>query len=82
MKRTKVPHVNSMIYDGEFSLHYDCAGEVQCGFTLCEIMPPDDDSICCFRDHGSCRNIAAQKAAIEGLLRKLKGALKQPEEMD
>ncbi|WP_028319654.1 hypothetical protein [Desulfobulbus elongatus] len=82
MKRNKKPHINSMIYDGDFSLHYDCAGEVSCAFALCEIMPPDEESICCFRDHGSCRNIAAQKAAIEGLRRRLQSALKQLEDED
>ena len=80
MKRNKKPYVNAMIYDGDFSLHYDCAGEVSCEFALCEIMPPNEESICCFRDHGSCRRPAAQKAAIESLRRKLHEALKQLED--
>lgn len=80
MKRNNKPHINSMIYDGDFSLHYDCAGELSCKFALCEIMPPSAESTCCFRDHGSCRCQAAQKAAIEGLSRRLKSALKQLEE--
>ena len=80
MKRNKKPNINAMVYDGEFSLHYDCAGEVFCEFALCEIMPPSEESTCCFRDHGSCRRPAAQKAAIDALRRKLNGALKQLED--
>lgn len=80
MKRSKKPHISGMIYDGDFQLSYECAGEVSCEFALCEIMPPSEESNCCFRDHGSCRCHAAQKAAIEALRRKLHGALKQLED--
>lgn len=80
MKRSKKPHISGSIYEGDFSLHYDCAGEVSCKFALCEIMPPSADSTCCFRDHGSCLCHAAQKAAIKALCRKLQEALKQLED--
>lgn len=80
MKRSKKPHISASIYEGDFSLNYDCAGEVSCKFALCEIMPPTAESTCCFREHGSCLCQAAQKAAIEELRRKLNGALKQLED--
>jgi len=80
MKRNKNPNISVMIYDGDFSLIYDCAGELSCKFTLCEVMPPNEGSTCCFREHGSCMCLAAQIAAIEALRRKLHGALKQLED--
>lgn len=80
MKRNKKPNISCMIYDGDFSLHYDCVGEVSCEFALCEIMPPSKESTCCFRECGSCRSAAAQRVAIEGMRRKLNGAFKQLEE--
>lgn len=80
MKRNKKPHISAIIYESDFSLTYECVGEVSCKFALCEIMPPDEESICCFCDHGGCRSLEAQKSALKLLQGKVERAMKQLEE--
>ena len=77
MKRNKTPHINATIYDGDFQLIFECVGETSCRFALCSLMPPDGSDNCCFLEYGSCRCPAAQMAAIESLMTRMKKELKQ-----
>lgn len=80
MKRNKKPHISAIIYESDFSLTYECVGELSCKFALCEVMPPNEESVCCFYDHGGCRSYEAQKSSLEFLRGKISGALKQLKE--
>jgi len=82
MGRKKTANISGSLYDGDFSLNYDCVGEVSCEFALCSVMPPDDDSNCFFMECGSCRHPAAQKAAIKALRSRMARALKQLDEAE
>jgi hypothetical protein len=58
----------------EWVFGYDCVG--LCKFALCETMPPEDDSVCCF-NNGGCTNVSAQiarlKSAKKAISDKIKG---------
>ena len=79
-KATKLPNVGAYTYEGSFSLDFSCVGVEVCRFALCEIMPPNADSNCCYNDHSTCISPVAKPAALEILLSKIKKELKQYEE--
>lgn len=62
-----------VLYDGDAT--YECPGAEKCKFCLCEIMPPSEDSVCCFVEYGRCRNLAAQIAALELLKKRISAEL-------
>jgi len=79
-KATKTANVCANIYEGDFSVNFDCVGVEVCRFALCFVMPPDGSDECSYRDHGSCICRHAKHAALESLRNKLTKELKQLEE--
>jgi len=78
--KAKSANASANLYDGVFEVLFDCVGVDVCRYALCEVMPPTAASECCYREHGSCRRSAAQQAALELLMGKIKKELKQFEE--
>lgn len=81
-KATKTANICANIYEGEFLLSLDCVGVDLCRFALCSLMPPDGSEECTYREHGSCRNPAAQYAAVETLHNRLTKELKNRSQED
>ena len=75
----KHPNIYVSFYDGDLDIGYDCIGALKCPCSLCDIMPPQEDECCVYRDHGSCRNVEAQKTAMEAVARRIKTRLKKEE---
>jgi hypothetical protein len=73
-------NIFASLYDGQFDVGFDCVGVETCRFALCSEMPPDGSEECFYRDHGSCRLSAAQYAALELLLKRIKGKMKELDE--
>jgi len=71
----KTTNIYATIYEGEYACNFDCPGVEACRYVLCSIMPPDGSEKCVFREHGACRSVAAQRAAIEALAKWLKKQL-------
>lgn len=79
-KAAKTANICANIYDGEFSVSFDCVGVLDCKFALCQAMPPDGTDECSFREHGTCLSPYAKGAAVELIGKKLKSELKQIDE--
>jgi hypothetical protein len=79
-KATETANINVSLYDGEFQVGFDCVGVELCQFALCEMMPPDGNEECFFREYGSCRFPAAQLVALEALHNRIKREMKKYEE--
>lgn len=75
-KSSLTANVIADIWDGEFSLNFECVGTRLCRFALCPIMPPDGTEECVAKEYGACRSPQAQFAAIEALINNLKKELK------
>ncbi len=75
-KKKLKPNINANIYEGEFDIGFDCPGASLCAYSLCYVMPPDEDSVCTFYDC-ACTRPAAKVAAIESLQRRIAKELKQ-----
>lgn len=76
----KTTNINASLYNKEFQVYFECAGEVNCQFALCEIMPPDGQDECSYRQYGgACKCVEAQVAALRALKEKLSRQLKDSE---
>ena len=67
------------LYDNDFDISFDCSGALKCKYSFGELMPPEDDEGCAYRQHGSCRYFEAQKAAMESVKRRLAQQIKNAE---
>lgn len=79
-KVNKTANVVANIYEGEFSINFDCVGVEVCRYALCHMMPPDGSEECTYRHDGSCLCSHAKASALETLVSKIKKGLKQLEE--
>jgi len=77
MKRGKTANICANIYEGEFSINFDCVGVGMCRFALCHAMPPDGSEECTYREHGACLCPHAKATALVALRNKLTKELKQ-----
>lgn len=66
------------LYGGALDISFDCPG--RCGFTQCEIMPPEDSAVCFWYDRGVCLLPAAKVAAAKQVVAKLKKWVKEAED--
>jgi hypothetical protein len=76
-KASKSANICANIYEGEFTLSFDCVGVETCRFALCPMMPPDGSEECTYREHGACLCPHAKSAALESLRNRLAKELKQ-----
>lgn len=73
----KAANIYASLYDGHFDVGFDCPGAESCQYALCAMMPPDGVHDCFFHEHGSCRQQTAQYDALERLMKRLKGKMKE-----
>jgi len=57
---------------------FSCPG--LCKFALCENMPPEDDDVCTFAQHGNCMCAEAHAASLKACKSQVGKALKELEE--
>jgi len=76
MKKTTA-NICASIYEGGFTLDFNCVGVEICRFALCSMMPPDGSEECTYREHGSCLSPHAKHKALELLKNRLTRELKQ-----
>jgi hypothetical protein len=79
-KATKTVNICANIYEGEFSVTFDCVGAFECRFLQCDVMPPEENSECVWNEHGTCLSPHSKGAALELIVKKLKSELKQIDE--
>lgn len=73
----KAANVSAMVYDGEFSVSYDCVGENQCSLAIFFCDPHNDDDECTKKRGLQCAHPRAVRSALEILRDKISDELKQ-----
>lgn len=73
----KTANIYASLYDGKLDVGFDCPGAESCRFALCALMPPDGSRDCYFHENGACRQQTAQYDALERLMKRLKGKMKE-----
>lgn len=77
---TKTANVCANIYEGEFSISFECVGVEACRYALCSVMPPDGSETCVCFEPGACRCPPAKLAAVESLKSRVIKELKRIQE--
>lgn len=76
-KNVKMANVNATLYDGDFTVCYDCVGEERCKLAIYYVEPPTDDDECTKRRSCNCVHPWMVKSALEALRDRLNQELKQ-----